>query len=123
MGRLEQASRFSASVDGGGRRDLGCYARHNRAIRSFRDKRTVAVYRGLRPKGFPADLFVVAARKLRYLDAAKGLENLRVPPGNRLEPLAGRRDGQHSIRINDQWRICFRWRDGAADDVEIVDYH
>jgi toxin HigB-1 len=92
-------------------------------IQSFRDKRTGAVYQGLRPKGFPSDLFVAAARKLRYLDAANRLENLRVPPGNRLEALAGRCAGQHSIRINDQWRICFRWQDGAAHDVEIVDYH
>jgi toxin HigB-1 len=92
-------------------------------IQSFRDKRTVAVYQGLRPKGFPSDLFIVAARKLRYLDAANGLESLRVPPGNRLEVLAGRRAGQYGIRINDQWRICFHWHDGAAHDVEIVDYH
>jgi proteic killer suppression protein len=83
----------------------------------------LAVYQGLRPKGFPSDLFVVAARKLRYLDAASGLEDLRLPPGNRLEALVGRRAGQHSIRLNDQWRICFRWQNGAADDVEIVDYH
>jgi proteic killer suppression protein len=62
-------------------------------------------------------------RKLVALDAAEALEDLRVPPGNRLEKLKGRRSGQHSIRVNDQWRICFAWKDGDATDVEIVDYH
>lgn len=65
----------------------------------------------------------VTLRKLRMLDAAEGLDDLRVPPGNRLERLRGDRSGQHSIRINDQWRICFRWHGGDAHDVEIVDYH
>jgi proteic killer suppression protein len=65
----------------------------------------------------------VALRKLRMLDAAESLDDLRVPPGNRLERLRGDRQGQHSIRINDQWRICFRWRGDDAHDVEIVDYH
>jgi toxin HigB-1 len=65
----------------------------------------------------------VSLRKLRILDAATSLEDLRVPPGNRLERLRGDRAGQHSIRINDQWRICFRWRESDAYDVEIVDYH
>ena len=65
----------------------------------------------------------VALRKLRMLDAAEKLDDLRVPPGNRLERLRGDRSGQHSIRINDQWRICFRWQAGDAYDVEIVDYH
>jgi proteic killer suppression protein len=65
----------------------------------------------------------VALRKLRMLDAAEKLDDLRVPPGNRLERLRGDRSGQHSIRINDQWRICFRWRSGDAYDIEIVDYH
>ena len=71
----------------------------------------------------PEDIERTARRKLRYLDAAGRLEDLRVPPGNRLEALTGDRDGQHSIRINRQWRICFRWRAGNAFDVEIVDYH
>ena len=65
----------------------------------------------------------MALRKLRMLDAAMRLSDLRIPPGNRLERLRGNRAGQHSIRINDQWRICFRWREGDAYDVEIVDYH
>ncbi len=91
-------------------------------IRSFRSADTARVF---------ADEFVgrfsgfdrVARRKLMYLDAAKSLEDPRVPPGNRLEALRGDRAGQFSIRINDQWRICFRWEDGEAFDVEIVDYH
>ena len=65
----------------------------------------------------------MALRKLRMLDAAVGLEDLRVPPGDRLERLRGDRAGQHSIRVNERWRICFRWRNGDAYDVEIVDYH
>ena len=75
------------------------------------------------PKGLPSDLAKVARRKLRALAAATRLDDLRQPPGNRLEALAGDRDGQHSIRINDQWRLCFIWRDGDAYDVGIVDYH
>jgi proteic killer suppression protein len=92
-------------------------------IESFRDKRTAAVFKRQTPKGFPADLASAARRKLQYLDAAARLEDLRQPPGNRLEALAGQRRGQHSIRVNDQWRLCFVWRDGAAHDVEITDYH
>jgi proteic killer suppression protein len=75
------------------------------------------------PKGFPSDLATVARRKLRALAAAIRLDELRMPPGNHLEALAGDRDGQHSVRVNDQWRLCFVWRDGDAYDVEIVDYH
>ncbi len=78
---------------------------------------------GRQLKGFPSDLFTVARRKLRYLDAATKLEDLRSPPGNRLEPLVGGRAGQHSIRVNDQWRVGFIWNDGNAEEVEIVDYH
>ena len=92
-------------------------------IESFRDKRTAAIYLGRRPKGFPSDLFKVARRKLEYLDQAYRLDDLRAPPGNRLEVLTGDRAGQHSIRLNDQWRLVFIWRDGAAHEVEIVDYH
>jgi proteic killer suppression protein len=92
-------------------------------IRSFRGRRTEAVFGGESPKGFPADLVKVARRKLRYLNAAVKLDDLRAPPGNRLEALAGDRKGQHSIRINDQFRICFVWTAEGPENVEIVDYH
>jgi proteic killer suppression protein len=92
-------------------------------IRSFADKLTAKIAERESPKGFPPDLVASAFRKLRYLDAAGRLDDLKVPPGNRLEALKGNRRGQRSIRINDQWRICFVWRDGGAEDVEIVDYH
>lgn len=93
------------------------------AIRSFGSKLTAAVFAGRCPKGFPANLFDVAVRKLALLDAAVALEVMAKPPGNRLEALRGDRAGQHSIRINDQFRICFRWTDAGPIDVEIVDYH
>ena len=92
-------------------------------IRSFRDKVTESVFNGQRPKGFPAQIFQVARRKLEAVDAAERLSDLRIPPANRLEALRGDRQGQHSIRINDQWRICFRWTNDGPADVEIVDYH
>jgi toxin HigB-1 len=92
-------------------------------IRSFRDRRTEAIFNGETPKGFPADLVTVARRKLRYLNAAGVIGDLRAPPGNRLEALAGDRKGQHSIRINDQFRICFIWTAEGPSRVEIVDYH
>ena len=92
-------------------------------IRSFKSKVTEAIFNGQCPKGFPVQVFPVARRKLEALEAAEQLADLRIPPGNRLEALKRERLGQHSIRINDQWRICFRWtREGPAD-VEIVDYH
>ena len=92
-------------------------------IKTFRDKATEAVFSGESPKGFPADLVKVARRKLRYLHAANALGDLRAPPGNRLETLAGDRKGQHSIRINDQFRVCFVWTAEGPTEVEIVDYH
>jgi len=92
-------------------------------IGSFRDKRTAAVFQGEVPKRFPTALLEATRRKLLYLDSARGLEDLRQPPGNRLEALSGDRAGQHSIRVNAQWRLCFIWRDGTADDVELVGYH
>jgi toxin HigB-1 len=92
-------------------------------IRSFRDKITEAVFNGESPKGFPGDLVKVARRKLRYLNAASDLGDLSSPPGNRLEALAGDRKGQHSIRINDQFRVCFVWTAEGPARVEIVDYH
>lgn len=92
-------------------------------IVSFRDKRTKQVYEGKLPKGFPQDLFRRSVVKLDQLQSAAILEDLMIPPSNRLEVLSGNRGGQHSIRVNNQWRICFIWKDGNAHDVEIVDYH
>jgi proteic killer suppression protein len=93
-------------------------------IVTIRDRLTEAILRGLQcPKGFPADQFRSAKRKLNLLDLAEELNDLRSPPGNRLEALRGDRQGQYSIRINDQWRVCFRWTTAGAEDVEIVDYH
>lgn len=92
-------------------------------IRSFRVKVTEQVAQGQNPKGFPADLLNVARRKLVMLDNVAVLDDLRVPPVNRLEALKGDRAGQYSIRVNDQFRLCFRWVDGNAEDVEFVDYH
>ena len=92
-------------------------------IRSFRDRETERVWSGLRSRKLPGDMQDTARRKLRMLDAAERLDDLRNPPGNRMEALRGSRAGQHSIRVNDQWRICFRWHEGGPLDVEIVDYH
>lgn len=92
-------------------------------IRSFTDKRAAAVFANRVPKGFPGDILASARRKLAVLDAAETLDDLRSPPGNRLEALQGDRAGQHSIRINDQWRVCFVWQDDGPHDVEVVDYH
>jgi proteic killer suppression protein len=92
-------------------------------IRSFRDDEARRVFGRQRSRRVPTDLQRVALRKLTMLDAAEALADFRVPPGNRLERLSREREGQHSIRINDQWRICFVWRDGDAYEVEIVDDH
>ena len=92
-------------------------------IRSFKDLETEKIFNGQRSRRLPPDIQNVARRKLIYLDLAQQLEDLRVPPANQLEALKGDRKGQHSIRINRQWRICFVWRAGEADHVEIVDYH
>jgi len=92
-------------------------------IKTFKDQRTAAVFLGRMLKGFPSDIFAVAQRKLTTLHIYARLADLRAPPSNRLEALKGDRAGQHSIRVNDQWRICFAWRDGHAYDVEIIDYH
>jgi toxin HigB-1 len=92
-------------------------------IRSFRDRDTERLAHRQRVKRWSPELSGAALRKLRMLDAAEELTDLRVPPGNRLERLKGDRQGQYSSRINDQWRICFRWEGGNAYDVEIVDYH
>ena len=92
-------------------------------IKSFRDRDTERLFQRQPVKKLGSNVKRTALRKLRMLDAATILDDLRVPPGNRLERLKGDRDGQHSIRINKQWRVCFRWRSGDAYDVEIVDYH
>jgi proteic killer suppression protein len=92
-------------------------------IRSFRDKDTERLYHREPIRKLPHPVQRVALRKLAQLDAANSLVDLRVPPRNRLEKLGGHRAGQHSIRINDQWRVCFHWERGDAYDVEIVDYH
>lgn len=92
-------------------------------ILSFKCKETERIWQGHSSRKFPADIQNRALRKLRQLDASRAVEDLRNPPGNRLEALRGRRAGQMSIRINDQWRVCFRWADHDAHDVEIVDYH
>ena len=92
-------------------------------IRSFADAETERVFHRRFSRKLPGDLQAVALRKLRMLNNAHALADLRSPPANRLEKLTGRRVGQFSIRINDQWRVCFVWRDGEAYDVEVVDYH
>jgi proteic killer suppression protein len=92
-------------------------------IRSFRDVETEKLFDRQKSRRFPPDLLRIALRKLVVLDAAQSLQDLRLPPGNRLEKLSADREGQHSVRINNQWRICFVWKDGGAEDVEIVNYH
>jgi len=92
-------------------------------IVSFRDGETEQIWLGRRSRRLPHDIQSVALRKLRLLNAAKRIQDLALLPGNRLESLKGDRAGQWSIRINDQWRICFRWTQGGAEEVEIVDYH
>ncbi len=92
-------------------------------IKTFADKRTEELYLTGKAKRFPPDVARRAARKLEYVDLATSLHDLKVPPGNRLHQLGGDREGQHSVWVNDQWRICFRFEDGDAHDVEICDYH
>ena len=92
-------------------------------IRGFRDSETERVFRRETSRKLPQNIQRTALRKLLLLDAAEAIEEMRVPPGNRLEKLSGTREGQYSIRINEQWRICFTWEEGGATNVEIVDYH
>jgi len=119
-----------------GRGRCGCSASQNKpidavsvlqyrthVISSFNDKRTTAIFLGKVPKGFPTGIGDVARRKLRMLDVAKSLSDLGNPPGDRLDALHGDRARRHSIRVNDQWRVCFRWHEGNAFDIELVDYH
>jgi len=92
-------------------------------IKTFRDKNTERIFNRERVKRFSLPVQKLAQRKLGLLDAAEFVEDLRIPPGNRLEKLSGNSKGQYSIRVNNQWRICFRWENGQALDVEVVDYH
>jgi proteic killer suppression protein len=92
-------------------------------IKSYGDRDTGRLFAREPVRRFPAELQRAMLRKLVAIDAAEALEDLRIPPGNRLEKLKGDRLGQHSVRVNDQWRICFRWKDGDAFEVAIVDYH
>lgn len=92
-------------------------------IRSIRDRETRKIWTGEVSRRLPRDIQDLALRKLRLINAASRLDDLKIPPDNRLEALSGDRRGQHSIRINQQWRICFRWIDGEAEDVEVCDYH
>ena len=92
-------------------------------IKSFADPDTERLFARERVRRYPADLQKIMLRKLLVVDAAEQVQDLRAPPGNRLEKLRGDRTGQHSIRVNDPWRICFRWQDGNAYGVELVDYH
>ena len=92
-------------------------------LQSFADKDTERVWNRERLRKFYPDLQQVALRKLAILDAAESLSDLRIPPGNRLEKLSGNRSGQHSIRVNDQWRICFRWTKAGPEEISITDYH
>jgi len=92
-------------------------------IKSFKSKEAEKIFQGRYSRRIPKNIQRLAARKLEMLAAATEIKSLRIPPSNRLEKLKGCRAGQHSIRINDQWRICFKWKAGDAHDVEIVDYH
>ncbi len=92
-------------------------------IRNFADRETERIWQGLRSRRLPPDIQEAALRKLQLVEAATEVTDLRVPPGNSLEALKRDRKGQWSIRINSKWRICFKWRDGHAEDVEICDYH
>jgi proteic killer suppression protein len=92
-------------------------------IKSFKDKETEKIYNREGSRRLPADIQQAALRKLRMINNAKNMIDLRTPPANSLEKLKGNREGQYSIRINDQWRICFKWKDGDAHEVEISDYH
>jgi proteic killer suppression protein len=92
-------------------------------IKSFKDKETEKVYSREGSRKLPIDIQQVALRKLRMINNAKNLNDLRIPPANKLEKLKGTREGQDSVRINDQWRVCFKWKDGDAQEVEITDYH
>jgi toxin HigB-1 len=122
-GRDAPGERFSPSVIVSGLTLVTPCVIIIKMIKTFRDKDTESIFARQFSKKFPANLLTVAWRKLAILDAAEKLDDLRVPPGNRLEKLSGDRAGQYSIRINDQWRICFSWGATGPANVEIVDYH
>lgn len=92
-------------------------------IQGWKGKVAKEVFEGRSPKGFPSDLFKVTRRRLQQLDAAAQIEDMKTPPGNRLHKLAGDREGQWSISVNDQFRICFKWTEQGPDEVEFTDYH
>ncbi|WP_426131629.1 type II toxin-antitoxin system RelE/ParE family toxin [Pararhizobium sp. PWRC1-1] len=92
-------------------------------IKSFADRETESIWSGRRSRRLPGEIQVIALRKLRLINAANSVNDLRIPPRNRLEMLKGNRSGQYSIPVNDQWRICFTWQEGEANNVEITDYH
>ncbi len=92
-------------------------------IKNFRCKETKKIYDGLMSRKFPSIIQQRARRKLRMLNNARAMDDLRIPPSNHLEKLVGDRSGQYSIKVNDQWRLCFIWQDGTVTDVEMVDYH
>ncbi len=92
-------------------------------IRSFRGRETQRIWEGLASRRLPMNIQPVARRKLRMINNARTIDDLRIPPANHLEALKGKRKGEHSVRINNQWRVCFRWSRGDAFEVEIVDYH
>jgi toxin HigB-1 len=139
--RAKQAAGFGRVPDGQGRRDAlqiasGIISRYQGlakrisigyvgfVIKSFKGKFAESILQGrMVPKGLPADLAKVARRKLIMVDSAEFLDALNSPPGNRLEALKGDLKGKHSIRVNDQWRIVFRWTDAGPEDVELIDYH
>jgi proteic killer suppression protein len=102
---------------------MNAWRYYRRVIRSFKDPEAERIFKRDRSRKLPESIHRTVLRKLLVLDAADSLADLRVPPGNRLEKLVGDRKGQHSIRINDQWRVCFRRQDGDAHDVEIADCH
>lgn len=124
---VQGENRTAGAPRGSGRRagwtDSNALRYYRRVIKSFADRDTARLFRRDPVRRYPTEIRRTMLRKLVVVDSAESLEDLRLPPGNRLEKLHGDRDGQHSIRINDQWRICFNWINGHAHDVELVDYH
>jgi proteic killer suppression protein len=128
-GKIKSIQNENSGLQGGGLQlnislDVDSAPRYYKPmIKTFRSKETERLFDRLPSKHFPANLYRLAWKKLAILDAAEQIGDLRIPPGNHLEKLSGDRQGEYSIRINDQWRICFHWRQGNAYDVQLVDYH